>query len=168
MARVWEGYIVIRKLVNENKEEAIRKTKEMEDKHEKSMILCTIAEALITFYVQNCFCNSNCRKNGGGIKIASNIGESSERVYAMIRISHLLEDRNEIEEARRILEKTTRIIDEVQDDISKIISIKRVACAFVNIGEIDKAWNLIEHAKMWQKNLKKRMHPLPIYQLPNL
>ncbi|HEC82629.1 MAG TPA: hypothetical protein ENI53_01940 [Thermoplasmatales archaeon] len=170
-------YVVIRKLVNEGEfEGAIRKAKEVEDKHEKSMIFCMIADAMVyedkkeeaisllneAFEVAKeieeefsrslsmskiAFIMAIAGNVEEALKMASNIEAPSERIYAMVKISQLLKDVDGIEEARKILEEAERITDEMHDGIWRFISIKTVAYAFVNIGEVDKAWSLIEHAK---------------------
>jgi len=169
-------YVVVRKLVNEGEfEEAIRKAEGIENKHEKSMTFCMIAEAMIyegrekeaisllneAFEIAEemeefsqslsmskiAFTMAIAGKIEEALKMASNIEAPSERVYAMVRISQLLKDGDGIERARKILEEAERITEEMHDGIWKFISIKTVAYAFVNIGEVDKAWNLMEYAK---------------------
>ena len=170
-------YVVVRKLVNEGKfEEAIRKAEGIENKHEKSMTFCMIAEAMIyeerkeeaisllneAFEIAEemedefsqslsmskiAFITAIAGKIEEALKMTSNIVASSERIYAMVRISQLLMDGDEIDRARKILEEAERITEEMHDGIWKFISIKTVAYAFVNIGEADKGWNLMEYAK---------------------
>ena len=170
-------YVVVRKLVNEGEfEEAIRKAKGIENKHEKSMTFCMIAEAMIyegreeeaisllneAFEIAEeiedefsqslsvskiAFTTAIAGKIEEALKMASNIEAPSERVYAMVRISQLLKDGDGIERARKILEEAERITEEMHDGIWKFISIKTVAYAFADIGEADKALNLMEYAK---------------------
>jgi len=180
-----DEYLVIRNLVNEDKfEEAIKRAEEIKDEHKKSMTLCMIAEAMIyegrkkeaILLLDEAFKIAKETKDGlwkslsiskiaftlavagkvsKALKIADNIELHLEKVYAMVRISHLLANRNKVEEANKVLKEAKEIIDEIRDDISKIVLIENIAYAFVKIGEIGKAWDLMERVKIMAEKLEE-------------
>ena len=170
-------YFVIRKLVNENKfEEAIKKAESVKDKQEKAVMLCMIAEAMIyenreedaisllddAFKTAKEIDEELFRSLAIGkisftmaiagevekaIEIACSIKYNSEKAYAMIRISDVLMNENEIEKTKEILQKAEKIMEEIHDGIGKILSIRTLAHAFISIRDRNKALNLLKHAE---------------------
>jgi len=176
-------YFVIRKLVNENKfEEAIKKAERARDRQEKIMLLCMIAEAMIyenreeeaLSLLNDAFKTAKEIKEKlfrslaigrisftmaiageveNAIEMTRSITDNSEKVYALVRISDVLMNENEIEKAKEILEESEKAVDEIQDGIGKFLSIRTLAYAFIGIGGRNKALDLLKHAENVTENM---------------
>lgn len=170
-------YGEVNRLINKGAfEEAVEKARKLENGLDKVVLLCVVAEAMIykgrkenaILLLKDAIKIAEGINEEGeraiaiskislrmaragetdyALQMVNTIKMPSERVYGMIRISYVLNEKDKRQDAIKILKGAKQMVNKMKNDINKIILMRNIAYAFMDMGMGDKAWDLVENAK---------------------